>query len=148
MARTPRKTAEKLVELYDETFAKELYEPFRINWPDLRGIAGVAKLTASYLRRVNKELNRTDYYLLQFDDFMAVLQECDLSRYRQVPSRLVEQYLYDASVDFDEDEDEEDDFIVDEQDVENIELDDEDEGLYVDEDEDSKEKEGPEETEK
>jgi hypothetical protein len=44
MVRTARNTARILSELYDETFCNDTYEPFRISWSDLRGIAGVAKL--------------------------------------------------------------------------------------------------------
>ena len=135
MARSVTKTAEILIALYDENFANDSYESFRITWQDLRGIAGVAKLTPSCLRRINLVLSESGYSLIQFDNFLAVVQESDLSHIRLVPPRLVEQYLYDVSVDFDAEEEEEEDFIVDEHEVENIELDDDDDGLYVEEEE-------------
>jgi len=37
MARSPIKTAEIISALYDETFAKNSFEPFRIKWNDMRG---------------------------------------------------------------------------------------------------------------
>jgi hypothetical protein len=108
MARTATKTASILSDLYEETFANDSYEPFRISWSDLRGIAGVAKLYPGYLRNINQALNEPGYTLLQFDNFLLVTQESNLSHIRLVPPRIVEQYRYEESDDLeltDEDED-------------------------------------------
>jgi len=108
MARTARQTAEILTELYDESFANDSYEQFRITWADLRGIAGVEKLTTAYLRTVNRSLNRSSYQLISLDNFLVVTQESDLEKIRLVLPRIAEQYRYEKEDDDDlEDEDEE-----------------------------------------
>ena len=133
MARTARKTAEKLIELYEDTYAKESYEPFRINWDGLRGIAGVDKLHQSYLRKTGRVLDDSGYFLLQFDSFLVILQESDMHQFRLVPSRVAEKYRFGEEDDFELDEDEEDDEIF--FDDENIELDDDgDADIEMDED--------------
>ena len=111
MARTARQTARILSDLYDETFAKDSYEQYRINWSDLRGIAGVVKLTPTYLRALNRALNRFDYLLISLDNFLIVTQESDLESIRLVPPRLVEHYLF---------EEEDDDLELDDEDEDDI----------------------------
>jgi hypothetical protein len=116
MARTATKTARILSELYDETFCNDTYEPFRVTWSDLRGIAGVAKLSDRYLNQINQALSETGFTLIKFDNFLVVTQESSMTDIRLVPPRVVEQFLYDEEEDdededdfeFDEDEDEED----------------------------------------
>lgn len=108
MARTVRQTAFILSELYEETFSSESYEKFRITWTDLRGIAGVARLTSRYLGKVNQSLSETGYTLIPLDNFLVVAKENDLSDIRLVPPRIVEEYLYeeedDPEVNYDEDD--------------------------------------------
>jgi hypothetical protein len=123
MARTASKTASILSDLYDETFAHDSCEPFRISWSDLRGIAGVAKLYPGYLRNINRELNESGYTLVQFDNFLLVTQESSLSHIRLVPPRIVEQYLFEELDDIELDDDEDDPEI---EDPEDCEIDDED----------------------
>ena len=110
MARNATETANILSELYEETFSNDSCEPFRITWADLRGIAGVAKLTPRYLNEIDRELNETGYTLIRFDNFLVVTQENDMSHFRLVPPRVVEQFLYDGENDFDfaDDADEDD----------------------------------------
>ena len=110
MARNATETANILSELYEETFSNDSYEPFRIAWADLRGVAGVAKLTPRYLDEIDRELNETGYTLIRFDNFLVVTQENDMSHFRLVPPRVVEQFLYDGENDFDfaDDADEDD----------------------------------------
>ena len=98
MARTATKTASILTDLYGETFTTDFSEPIFINWPDLRGIAGVAKLTDQHLCQIIHALNDFGYTLWIFDNFLVFLgvnQKSDLSRFRIVAPRFVEQYLYD-----------------------------------------------------
>ena len=57
MARTTTKTASILSELYEDGFTGDSYEPFRITWADLRGIAGVARLNDRNLYEINQALN-------------------------------------------------------------------------------------------
>lgn len=94
MARPAANTARILSCFYDETFASDSCEAFRITWSDLRGIAGVTKLTTGYLRRINLELNDLGYTLIIFDNYMVIVQENDLSHIRMVPPRIVEGYLF------------------------------------------------------
>lgn len=121
MARTATKTANILSGLYDESFASDSYEAFRISWSNLRGIVGVTKLTPGYLRRINQALIKTGYTLIPLDNFLVVAQESDLSNFRIVPPRIVEQYLYEEDDDLELDDEDEDDLEVDEDDVENPE---------------------------
>jgi hypothetical protein len=112
MARTVRQTAFILSELYEETFSSESYEKFRITWSDLRGIAGVARLTSRYLGKVNQALSETGYTLISLDNFLVVAQETDLSDIRLVPPRIVEEYLYEEETDPDVDYDEDDEIEI------------------------------------
>ena len=112
--------------MYDESFANDSYEQYRIAWADLRGIAGVERLTAGYLRRINRLLNKSGYLLISLDNFLVVSQESDMEAIRLLPPRVAEQYLYEEEDDdpelVDEDEDPEvenpEDCEVDDDDVE------------------------------
>lgn len=95
MARSAANTASILSCFYDETFASDSCEAFRITWSDLRGIAGVTKLTVGYLRRINLELNESGYTMIIFDNYLLIVQETDLAHIRMVPPRIVEEYLFD-----------------------------------------------------
>ena len=121
MARTAQETAQVLSDIYDESFANDSFEQFQIGWPELRSIAGVPKLTSSYLNQLNKHLLDLEMLLVVCDSFLLVARQQDLSHARTVPARLVEQYLPD----FEDD----DDFEVDEDD-----LDDSADDVAVDED--------------
>jgi len=121
MARTAQETAQVLSDIYDESFANDSFEQFQIGWPELRSIAGVPKLTSSYLNQLNKHLRDLEILLVECDSFLLVARQQDLSHARTVPARLVEQYLPD----FEDD----DDFEVDED-----ELDDSADDVAVDED--------------
>lgn len=108
MSRTVFETASILSDLYDENFARDSYEPFRIIWPQLRSMSGVPKLTDTYIKDVNKALSDTKQFLLPFNEFLLVTKEQDLSSYRLVPDRLVEEHLTETDSD-DEDLEIEDD---------------------------------------
>ena len=107
MARTAAATASALTELYQETFKNDSYEPFSITWPQLRAVAGVTRLSDCYLEQINSALNESDYLLVPMSDLLLVAQEQDLSRFRAVPDRLVETFVYDGDDDDDDDEDDE-----------------------------------------
>jgi hypothetical protein len=115
MARSAANTASILSCFYDKTFANESCEAFRISWSDLRGIAGVARITSGYLRRINLELNELGYTMNTFDNYLAIVQETDLAHIRMVPPRIVEKYLYDKDM-------EEDYELVDDDDAGNPEV--------------------------
>ncbi|HIJ87496.1 MAG TPA: hypothetical protein HPP97_07380 [Desulfuromonadales bacterium] len=125
MARTATKTASILSELYEETFSSDSFEPFRITWADLRGIAGVARLNDRYLNEIDQALNDTGHTLIAFDNFLVVARENDMTHFRLVPPRVVEEFLYDE-------EEEDDDFDDDDED----DLEDPNEGMNYDDDED------------
>jgi len=111
MARTAAATASALTELYQETFKNDSYEPFSITWPQLRAVAGVTRLSDCYLEQINSALNESDYLLVPMSDLLLVAQEQDLSRFRAVPDRLVETFVYDGDDDDDDDDDEDDEEI-------------------------------------
>lgn len=114
MARTTRRTARILEELYDETFGDDSHEPFRITWPQLRSLAGVPRLDGDVLKEINEALCERDYVLVPCGDFLLLATDRDLSRFRAVPDRLLEGHLpveeddpdEDDDLDLDEDEDE------------------------------------------
>jgi len=126
MARTAPKTAYILSELYEETFSSDSFEPFRITWADLRGIAGVAKLNDRYLNEIDQALSDNGFALIAFDNFLVVVRENDMTHFRLVPPRVVEQFLYD--------EEEDDDF--DDEDEDEDDLEDPNEGMNYDDDDD------------
>ena len=111
MERTAEETASILISIYDESFANESYNHFRIGWPELRSIAGVARLTDEYLWEINQTLNESSYFLIPFDNFLLVALESDVSHVRAVPPRIVEDYLPgdEDDDDFELDEDDDDD---------------------------------------
>lgn len=113
MARTAQETANTLISIYDESFANDSYNQFRIDWPELRSIAGVSKLTEEYLGEINQTLNEGSYVLIPLDNFLVVALEQDFSHVRSVTPRIVEQYLPgdddDDELEFDDDDDDDDD---------------------------------------
>jgi len=98
-----RKTASTLIDIYDENFAKVSCKRFRINWPELRSIAGIPKLTDEYLHEIQLALRKSGYTLIPLDNFLVVALESCFSTVRAVPPRIVEQYLPDVEVDDEDD---------------------------------------------
>ncbi len=94
-----QKTAKTLIDIYDEYFAKVSCRRFRINWPELRSIAGIPKLTDEYLHEIQLALRKSGYTLIPLDNFLVVALESCFSTVRAVPPRIVERYLPDAEVD-------------------------------------------------
>ena len=93
MARTVQETASILGELYDENFSGEESEPYQIAWDQLRGIAGVERLTDDIIANVGKMMLELGYVLVPFDNFLLVGMEANYRRTRKVPARIVETYL-------------------------------------------------------
>ena len=93
MARTAEDTASILRELYDEDFSSEMSEPYQIAWDQLRGIAGVERLSEDIIANVSKLMLDTGYVLVPLDNFFLVGMEANYRRTRKVPARLVESYL-------------------------------------------------------
>lgn len=112
MARSATETARILSDLYDERFGGDECERFRISWPELRGIAGVKRLTPAFIEEVNDALHESGYLLISCDNFILVAGETDFANDRRVPQRLVERYLHETP---DEPEDIDDDVIDDEE---------------------------------
>ncbi|MDD2899558.1 MAG: hypothetical protein PHI31_12700 [Desulfuromonadaceae bacterium] len=105
MARTSAETATILSELYNETFARDSYEKFRITWSQLRLLSGTPKLTDNYLLAVNQVLGESGYTLVPLDDFLIMAQHTDFSDLRAVPDRIIERYLPDEDDDLELDDD-------------------------------------------
>lgn len=96
MAQTTTEIAKNLSTLYEETFAGDFSEPFRITWPELRMMAGVPKLTDSFVTAISSELSEHALFLLPFNNCFLVARERDVRKYRRVPGRLLEQFIFDA----------------------------------------------------
>lgn len=64
MARTADETASILSDLYDETFGRDSFEPFRITWPQLRTLAAVPRLNDNFLKEVSETLSETEHTLI------------------------------------------------------------------------------------
>lgn len=96
MARTAAETASILSDLYEETFGRDSFEPFRITWPQLRSLAAVPRLDVSFLQEISEALSEADRTLIPLDDYLLVVLQQDLAHYRMVPDRLLEQYLPDS----------------------------------------------------
>jgi Zn finger protein HypA/HybF involved in hydrogenase expression len=94
-----QKTAKTLIKIYDEYFGKVSCRRFRINWPELRSIAGIPKLTDEYLNEIQLALGKSGYILISLDNFLVVALESSFSTVRAVPPRIVERYLPDPEVD-------------------------------------------------
>jgi hypothetical protein len=109
MAHTTEETAVNLSKLYEETFAGDYEEPFRLTWPELRMMAGVSKLTDTYISAVSSDLAEHNLFLLPFNNCFLVAREGDIRRFRRVPGKLLEQFLFDADAARDMDDCEVDD---------------------------------------
>lgn len=92
MARTATETASILREIYDDDFNGE-NEPYRLGWDQLRGIAGVERLTDVIISNIGKVMLDSGYVLVPFDNFLLVGMESDYRRTRKLPARLSESYL-------------------------------------------------------
>lgn len=105
MARTAEETAKILSNLYEEIFGQDSYEPFRITWPQLRSLSDVQRLNDYYLKAISNALSDNERCLIPFNNFLLVVGEDDLSHYRMVPDRLIEQHLpEDEDIEVDEDD--------------------------------------------
>jgi len=93
MARTVAETASILREIYEEAFNGDECEPYKIGWDELRGIAGVERLTDDIIASLCKLMLDSDYVLVPFNYFLMVGTEGDYGLTRKVPPRLVESYL-------------------------------------------------------
>lgn len=97
MTRTAAETAHILSALYDETFGRDSFEPFRITWPQLRSLAAVRRLNDNYLKDISEALAESERCLIPFNEFLLVTGQQDLSHYRMVPDRLLEKLLPDEA---------------------------------------------------
>ena len=104
MARAAAETASILTEIYNEDFCSGEGEPFRLGWDQLRGIAGVERLSDELIARIGKRMLDAGYVLVPFDNFLLVGMEHDYRGTRKVPARLVESYLAVSSIDDDGDQ--------------------------------------------
>jgi len=93
MARMAISTAKALIDMYQEDFRTEGMELFRITWPQLRTVAGVAKLDQEYLTELVEALRADKYALIQFEDYFVVASEFDFMHDRMVPDSVVENYI-------------------------------------------------------
>jgi hypothetical protein len=91
--RTSEETAKALSDIYDENFAQDCFSQYRINWPELRSLAGVTKLTEEYLHDVNVSLTEAGYTLIPLDNFLVVAAESDFTGIRYVSAKMIEQYM-------------------------------------------------------
>lgn len=105
MARAAAKIANILILLYEESFGGEEAEMFRIGWPELRNLAGIAKLTDDYLVDLNSTLSQAGYALMPFDEFLVLASESDFRHTRKVSPRILEQNLpdWESEIDIDDD---------------------------------------------
>jgi hypothetical protein len=69
MARTATATANILSDLYEETFSRDSFEPFRITWLQLRSLAAVPRLKEDFLKEISEAL----MVQIQMDLILTVL---------------------------------------------------------------------------
>lgn len=98
MKRSPDETARALIRLQYEVSGGERYCVCRLTWPDLRMLAGVAKLNASYLSDLVHTLNSFGYTLTQLSDSVVIDQEHHYYWQREfVSADIISKYLPDRS---------------------------------------------------
>lgn len=107
MARTAAETAGILRDIYDEEFNGDESEPYQIGWDQLRGIAGVERLTDVIIANVGKFMLDSGYVLVPFDNFLLVGMEANYRKTRKVSARLVETYLAVSDEEVEDDGDQE-----------------------------------------
>ena len=93
MERATYETACILRDLYNEEFGGDEFEPYQIGWDQLRGIAGVERLTDSILSDIGTAMLDSGYALVPFDNFLLVTMESNFKMARKVPPRIVEMHL-------------------------------------------------------
>ena len=93
MERPTYETAGILRDLYNEEFGGDEFEPYQIGWDQLRGIAGVERLTDSILSDIGTAMLDSGYALVPFDNFLLVTMESNFKMARKVPPRIVEMHL-------------------------------------------------------
>lgn len=108
MSRTAREVANILKEIYDESFGDDENEKYRLDWADLRGIAGVGKLEETFVSSISEKMAEADFALITLGNFLLVGCESDFAYARRLPARMLERYLPD-------DDDAEDGFVEDEE---------------------------------
>lgn len=106
MQRTAEEVAEVLAGFYSKNFDNNGHEQYRLEWPELRALAGGRKLKADFIAEINEALADNNQVLVAFDTFLALLDEDDCSRLRKLSGRLVEQHLPDEDDRADADDDE------------------------------------------
>lgn len=103
MARTLAETMSILMEIYDEDFSGEESEPYLLGWDQLRGIAGVERLSEDIITNISKLMLDSGFVLVPFDNFLLVGAEANYRRTRKLPDRLAECYLAVSDHEIDED---------------------------------------------
>lgn len=104
MARTTVESASILRALYDEEFSGDECELYQLTWNQLRGIAGVERLTDNIIANIGKAMLDSGYALVPFDNFFLVATESNFKKTRKVPARLVESYLAVSAGELEEDD--------------------------------------------
>ena len=61
------------------------------------------------MNEIDQALNDTGHTLIAFDNFLVVARENDMTPFRLVPPRVVEEFLYDEEEEDDFDDEDEDD---------------------------------------
>ena len=104
MERATYETAGILRDLYNEEFGGDECEHYQIGWDQLRGIAGVERLTDSILSDIGTAMLDSGYALVPFDNFLLVTMESNFKMARKVPPRIVEMHLATSENESAEDE--------------------------------------------
>ncbi len=93
MARTAQQVAKTLQEIYIQSFGEADHEKYLLNWADLRGIAGVEKLTEDFVTEISEKMSEAEFTLFPLNDSLLVGTEFDFISERKLPARLLERYL-------------------------------------------------------
>lgn len=97
--------AQKLyLEIYEAEFGGKARGRFQLTRQDLKKLLGIKRLHASTMQSLIDSCLKTGLVVIDMDDTIAFAEEAYVSKWRRIPSRLIDDYT--AELDFDENEDE------------------------------------------
>lgn len=97
--------AQKLyLEIYEAEFGGKARGRFQLTRQDLKKLLGIKRLHASTMQSLIDACLKTGLVVIDMDDTIAFAEEAYVSKWRRIPSRLIDDYT--AELDFDESEDE------------------------------------------
>lgn len=92
------------LEIYEAEFGGKARGRFQLTRQDLKKLLGIKRLHASTMQSLIDACLKTGLVVIDMDDTIAFAEEAYVSKWRKIPSRLIDDYT--AELDLDESKDE------------------------------------------